>query len=91
MEFDLVFRGCWCAQTSEPEDKWSHHKALGEKNGWCVRSRDSASRKGSHTEEPEVVKERATVSIQSARDFLTRVAKDEELRKRLGDCKTGAE
>jgi predicted ribosomally synthesized peptide with nif11-like leader len=31
------------------------------------------------------------MSIQSARDFLTKVAKDEEFRKRLGGCKSGAE
>ena len=31
------------------------------------------------------------MSIQSARDFLTKVAKDEEFRKRLGGCKTGAD
>ena len=31
------------------------------------------------------------MSIQSARDFLTKVAKDEEFRKRLGGCKTRAD
>jgi predicted ribosomally synthesized peptide with nif11-like leader len=31
------------------------------------------------------------ISIQSARDFLTKVAKDEEFRKRLGGCKTRAD
>jgi len=31
------------------------------------------------------------MSIQSARDFLTKLAKDEELRKRLGGCKTRAD
>lgn len=31
------------------------------------------------------------MSIQSARDFLTKVAKDEEFSKRLGGCKTKAE
>lgn len=30
------------------------------------------------------------MSIQSARDFLAKVAKDEEFRKRLGGCKTRA-
>ena len=31
------------------------------------------------------------MSIQSARDFLTKVAKDEEFSKRLGGCKTRAD
>jgi predicted ribosomally synthesized peptide with nif11-like leader len=31
------------------------------------------------------------MSIESARDFLTKVAKDEEFRKRLGGCKSGAD
>ena len=31
------------------------------------------------------------MSIQSARDFLTKVAKDEEFSKRLAGCKTRAE
>jgi len=31
------------------------------------------------------------MSIQSARDFLTKVAKDEEFCKRLGGCKTRAD
>jgi predicted ribosomally synthesized peptide with nif11-like leader len=31
------------------------------------------------------------MSIQSARDFLTKVSKDEEFRKELGGCKTRAE
>ena len=31
------------------------------------------------------------MSIQSARDFLTKVAKDEEFRKGLGGCKNRAE
>ena len=31
------------------------------------------------------------MAIQSARDFLTKVAKDEEFRKRLGGCKTRAD
>jgi len=31
------------------------------------------------------------MSIQSARDFLTKAAKDEEFRKGLGGCKTQAE
>ena len=31
------------------------------------------------------------MSIQSARDFLTKVAKDEEFRKGLGGCKSRAE
>ena len=31
------------------------------------------------------------MSIQSARDFVTKVAKDEEFRKRLGGCKTRAD
>ena len=31
------------------------------------------------------------MSIESARDFLTKVAKDEELRKRLGGCKSRAD
>jgi len=31
------------------------------------------------------------MSIQSARDFLTKVSKDEEFRTRLGGCKTGAD
>jgi len=31
------------------------------------------------------------MSIQSARDFLTKVSKDEEFRKRLGGCKSGAD
>ena len=31
------------------------------------------------------------MSIQSARDFLTKVAKEEEFRKRLGGCKSRAE
>jgi len=31
------------------------------------------------------------MSIQSARDFLAKVGKDEELRRRLGGCKTGAD
>ena len=31
------------------------------------------------------------MSIQNAREFLTKVAKDEEFRKRLGGCKTRAE
>ena len=31
------------------------------------------------------------MSIQSARDFLTKVSKDEEFRKRLGGCKTRAD
>ena len=31
------------------------------------------------------------MSIQNARDFLTKVAKDEEFRKRLGGCKTRAD
>lgn len=30
------------------------------------------------------------MSIQSARDLLAKLAKDEEFRKRLGACKTGA-
>ena len=31
------------------------------------------------------------MSIESARDFLTKVSKDEEFRKGLGGCKTGAD
>ncbi len=31
------------------------------------------------------------MSIQSARDFIARIAKDEEFRNRLGGCKTEAE
>ncbi len=31
------------------------------------------------------------MSIQSARDFLTKVSKDEVFRKRLGGCKTGSD
>ncbi len=31
------------------------------------------------------------MSIQSARDFLTRMTKDEKFRKAFGDCKTGIE
>jgi predicted ribosomally synthesized peptide with nif11-like leader len=31
------------------------------------------------------------MSIESARDFLTKVAKDEEFRKRLGGCKSRPE
>jgi predicted ribosomally synthesized peptide with nif11-like leader len=31
------------------------------------------------------------MSIQSARDFLTKVAKDEDIRKGLGGCKTRAD
>jgi predicted ribosomally synthesized peptide with nif11-like leader len=31
------------------------------------------------------------MSIQSARDFLTKVAKEEEFRTRLGGCKSGAD
>ena len=31
------------------------------------------------------------MSIQGARDLLTKVAKDEEFRKQLGDCKTRAD
>ena len=31
------------------------------------------------------------MSIQSARDFLSKAAKDEEFRTRLGGCKTGAD
>ena len=31
------------------------------------------------------------MSIQSARDLLTKVSKDEEFRKRLGGCETGAD
>ena len=31
------------------------------------------------------------MSMQSARDFLTKVEKEEEFRKRLGGCKSGAE
>jgi len=31
------------------------------------------------------------MSIESARDFLTKVAKDEEFRNRLGGCKTRAD
>ena len=31
------------------------------------------------------------MSIQSARDFLSKVAKDEEFRKGLGGCKTKAD
>ena len=31
------------------------------------------------------------MSIQSARDFLTKVSKDEEFRKRLGGCKSGSD
>jgi predicted ribosomally synthesized peptide with nif11-like leader len=31
------------------------------------------------------------MSIESARDFLTKLKKDEEFRKGLGGCKTGAE
>jgi hypothetical protein len=31
------------------------------------------------------------MSIQSARDFMTKAAKDEEFRNRLGSCKTRAE
>jgi predicted ribosomally synthesized peptide with nif11-like leader len=31
------------------------------------------------------------MSIQSARDFLTKVTKDEEFRKGLGGCKSGAD
>jgi predicted ribosomally synthesized peptide with nif11-like leader len=31
------------------------------------------------------------MSIQSARDFLTKVSKDEEFRNKLGGCKSGAD
>ena len=31
------------------------------------------------------------MSIQSARNFLSKAAKDEEFRKRLGGCKSGAD